>query len=88
MDVEKFSMKDLQQLDDISYDEVDRIIAKYEEIRQTLMRWLNAQGEHAYKYSVSYDRLDKFLADMSQSKDVKKRRAILAQMKKEYCHDD
>ena len=86
MKVEKFSMKDLQQLDDVSYDEVDRILAKYEEIRQTLMRWLNAQGENAYKDPAAYARIDDFLADLSQSRDTKKRRAILTMMKKEYCN--
>ena len=88
MITEKFTMKDLQQLDDISYDEVDRIIGNYESIRCTLARWLNAMGENAIHDPNAYEKIDSRLSDLPQSKAVKKYRAILEQMRDENCYDD
>lgn len=83
---EKFTMKDLQQLDPISYDEIDRIIATAEGIRSTLARWINAMGEDAIHDPKAYEKIDSHLRDLPQSKAIKKHRAILDQMKDENCY--
>lgn len=78
-----FSMKDLQQLDAFSYDEVDKIILQYEELRGALEYRLKKRG--SLKDPATYDAFDEILAELSQTRDVKKRRAILAQIKAENC---
>ena len=80
---EKFSMQDLQQLDDVSYDEVDKILATYEAVRATLTRRIKNSG--GLNNPAAYERLDAFFAECNQTRDIKKRRAILAQMKSEFC---
>ena len=85
MENPKFTLRDLQQLDPISYDEVDSILEQYELRRIALGRQLSRLGEDACKDPHAYEIIDAFLAELNQSKDVKKRRAILAQMKAENC---
>lgn len=82
---DKFQLRDLQQLDDISYDEVDKILEKYEAIRMKLARWINAKGKTAYKDPDTYATIDALLADLPQGREIKKHRAILAQMKQDNC---
>lgn len=85
MKQQKFSLRDLQQLDPISYDEVDKILEQYEAKRTAISRQLERLGKNAHKDPRSYEILDSFLEEFYQSKDVKKRRAILAKMKEENC---
>lgn len=85
MDEIKFQLKDLQQLDPISYDEVDKILERYETLRVMLMRQLKRLNVE--ENPAAYDTLDSFLSDLNQSKEVRKRRAILAQMRKESEHE-
>lgn len=85
---QEFNLRDLQQLDPISYDEIDKILEQYELTRTVISRQLKRFGEDAYKDPKAYDILDSFLDELSQTKDVKKRRAILAQMRKENCEND
>lgn len=83
-----FQLKNIQQLDPISYDEVDKIIIKYEDIRDKLTgQLIRNYGEESLHMPEAYKMLDDIYADLPQSKDVKRRRAILAQMKKEFLEE-
>lgn len=83
-----FQLKDLQQLDPLSYDDVDRIIARYEETRDKLTgQLIRNYGEESLHMPEAYQMLDDIYADLPQSKDIKRRRAILAQMKKEFLEE-
>lgn len=82
---QKFTLKDLQQLDPISYDEIDSILNQYELKRTQLARQLRRLGDNAYEDVHAYEIIDSFLGELYQSKDVRKRRAILAQMREENC---
>ena len=83
-----YQLKDIQQLDPISYDEVDKIILKYEDIRDKLTgQLIRIYGEDALHMPEAYQMLDEIYAGLPQTKDVKRSRAILAQMKKEFLEE-
>ena len=83
-----FQLKDLQQLDPYSYDDVDKILVRYEDIRDKLTgQLIRNYGEESLRMPEAYKKLDEFYADLPQSKDIRRRRAILAQMKKEFLEE-
>lgn len=85
---ENFLLKNLEQLDPYSYDDVDKIIVRYEDTRDKLTgQLIRNYGEEALRSPAAYKNLDEFYADLPQTKDIKRRRAILAQMKEEFAED-
>ena len=86
MEKANFLLKSLEQLDPYSYDDVDKIIARYEETRDKLTgQLIRNYGETALRSPAAYKNLDEFYADLPQTKDIKRRRAILKQMKEEFA---
>lgn len=86
--MDTFRLKNLEQLDEISYDDVDKIIIKYEDTRDKLTGQLvRNYGEDSLHMPEAYKMLDDIYADLPQTKDVKRRRAILNQMKKEFAEE-
>lgn len=83
-----FQLKNIQQLDTVSYDEVDKIILIYEDIRDKLTgQLIRNYGEGALHMPEAYQMLDDIYAGLPQSRNVRKHRAILAQMKKEFLEE-
>lgn len=73
-----FKLTDLQQLDDVSYDDVDKILAHYEDTRAIIEHRLEKIG--SLKDRETYARYDDLLDELPQYKEIKRRRAIAKQI--------
>lgn len=74
-----FKLKDICDLDYVSYDEIDKICATYEDIRGGLEYRLKKRG--SLTDPKNYEAIEEVYSECAQSKDIKKRRAILAQIR-------
>lgn len=72
-------LTDLTQLDEISYDEVDKILARYEDLYVIIEYRLQKFG--ALDDAETYRLFDGTLSELRQTSDIKKRRAIANQIK-------
>lgn len=77
-----YTLKDLQDLDSFSYDEVDAILARYERTREMLEYRLERKMGGITASSIA--EYDSILSELAQTRDVRRRRAILEQIGKEY----
>lgn len=74
----EFKLKDITQLDEISYDEVDKILQKYEDTWAIVEYRLKKFGSlHDEKTYTAYD---EFMADLPQTREIRRRRAIAIQI--------
>lgn len=77
-----YKLMDLADLDEVSFDEVDKIIARYEDLRAIVEARLKKIG--SLYTTKTYKDYDDMLGELSQNRDVKKRRAIAKQIRDEH----
>jgi len=80
--MDEFRLMDLTQLDDVSYDEVDKILQRYEETRIIVEHRLKKIGqlEEAETYKSYID----ILEELPKTKEVKRRISIANQIRDEH----
>ena len=78
---------DFAKLDDVSFEMCVKILENYETTREFFMRWIGAFGEDAFKNPGVYDAIA-YGYQKLKSQDAKIKRAILDQMKREYCGEE
>lgn len=76
-----FTLKDLQQLDAVSYDEIDKTLQLAEETRAIVEYRLRKIGSLTDKNT--YDAYDNMLSELKQTKDIQRRRAIIQKIREE-----
>jgi len=76
-----FKLTDLQQLDDVTYDEVDKLLEHYEDTRAIVEHRLSKIG--SLTDPETYNKYEDVLSEMPQYKEIKRRRAIAAQIAQE-----
>lgn len=77
-----FTMKDLQQLDQYTYDKIEKEIINYEELRGIVEYRLKKIG--SLEEAKTYALYDAVLGELKQTGDIKQRRSILEQVRSEY----
>lgn len=77
---------DFAKLDDVSFEMCVRILENYEATREFFMHWIGAFGEEAFRNPDVYDAIA-YGYQKLKTQDAKIKRAILAQMKEEFCHE-
>lgn len=75
---------DFAKLDDVSYEQCLKILENYEATRQFFTDWIGAFGDDAFFNPAVYDAIE-FGYKKLKTQDAKIKRAILAQMKEEFC---
>lgn len=78
----EFKLMDLTQLDDVSYDEVDKILQRYEETRIIVEHQLKKIG--SLEESETYESYIGVLEELPKTKEVKRRIAIANQVRDEH----
>lgn len=78
----EFKLTDLTQLDDVTYDEVDKLLQLYEDTRAIVEYRLRKLG--SLEDAEPYEQYDAVLSELKQSKDVQRRRAIARQVREYY----
>ena len=80
---------EIERLDDFTRDEIYNLIEKAEDTRAIIVSKLNKYGG---VHEVNCKRYDDFLSDLSHTKEIKRRRAIVDKMvrelKGEFKHDE
>ncbi|MBQ3336326.1 MAG: hypothetical protein IJG80_02875 [Selenomonadaceae bacterium] len=80
--MDEFRLMDLTQLDAISYDEVDKILQRYEETRIIVEHRLKKIG--SLKESETYESYIGVLEELPKTKEVKRRISIANQIRDEH----
>ena len=75
---------DFAKLDDVSFEMCVKILENYETTRQFFTDWIGRFGKDAFTDPAVYEAID-FGYQKLKSQDAKIKRAILAQMKTEFC---
>ena len=78
----KFELMDLNQLDYVTYDELAKLLLKYEDVRGIVEHWVEKYGGR--DDAKAYDLYDDFLSSVEQTKEIRRRRAILQQIREQY----
>ena len=78
---------DFAKLDDVSFEMCVKILENYEATREFFMHWIGAFGEEAFHNPDVYDAIAYGYLKL-KSQDAKIKRAILDQMKREYCGEE
>ena len=80
--MKEFKLMNVAQLDQVSYDEVDKILQTYEDTRAIVEYRLRQIGDLTDEDV--YKQFDDLLGELKQSKDIQRRRAIAKQIKEFY----
>lgn len=75
---------DFTKLGDMSFEMCVKILENWQNTRQFFTDWIGRFGEEAFHNPAVYDAID-FGYQKLKSQDAKIKRAILAQMKAEFC---
>lgn len=81
--MKEFKLTDITQLDNVTYDEMDNLLKKYEETR-VIVEQHQLKKFGALDDPKTYSAFDEFMASMPQTKDTRRRRAIAEQIRDFY----
>ena len=81
-----FRLMDWTQLDDVSYDEVDKILIHYEEAYVIVEARLEKIG--SLDDPATYDNFVSFLSELPKTKEVKRRIAIAKQIREKHIKEN
>ena len=76
-----FKLTNLQQLDDVTYDEVDKLLEHYEDTRAIVEHRLKKIGD--LTDAATYEKYEDVLNELRQYKEIKRWRAIAGQIAQE-----